>query len=240
MSIRRFAAFGGTAFRDFMWPRRCSGCGFRGVWLCDECAERHPVWQPPWCARCGVPEEFSCHCHELSGAIAAARAAGRHIDWLQRGVQLFKFRDEMTRAELFGPMIARAIADLPAPDLIVAVPLHPKRVQERGYNQAELLAERLSSDIGVPFLEEGVFVRSLNTPHQTGRSGIERRRNLAGAFEVRNSTAVAGRSVLLIDDVVTSGATVSTCASVLRGAGAARVTVASVSRAINVRVSANS
>jgi ComF family protein len=172
----------------------------------------------------------------LVGAISAARAVGQHTEWLQRGVQLFKYREELARAEHFGPLMARAIGDLLTPDVIVAVPLHRTRERERGYNQALVLAERLSDAVEVPVVGRGAFVRHSNTPHQTGRSALERRQNMANAFVVERPSEIAGLSVLLVDDVMTSGATMGACASVLRKAGAARIQVVTVTRAINVRL----
>lgn len=232
-ALRNVAAITGSAFRDFFWPRRCSGCGYRDVWLCDECLAKTPVWQAPWCSRCGIPVQFLCHCHELVSAISAARAVGHHTEWLQRGVQLFKYREELARADQFAPLMADAIVDLPVADLIVAVPLHRKREIERGYNQALLLAERISAEIGVPVADRGVFVRRANTRHQTGLSADERRKNLSNAFVVERPTVIAGSSVLLVDDVMTSGATMGACATIIRQAGAKHIQVVTVTRAIN-------
>lgn len=234
-AFQRYAAAGADALRDLAWPRRCSGCGFRGTWLCEACLDATPVWTPPWCERCGVPKEFGCHCHELAPAIAGARALGRHVEWIQRGVHLLKYRDEMARAECFGPLLATAIADLTRPDLIVPVPLHPNRELERGYNQAALIAEALSNTAVLPVIAPRVVVRSLDTPHQIGLAAHERQKNLVGAFAVTKPEAITGKHVLVVDDVLTSGATMAEIGRALRRAGAARVDVVTVSRAINVK-----
>ena len=234
MAIRGVAPIG-EAVRDLFWPRRCCGCGLRGVWLCDECRADLPIWTAPWCRRCGVPTSLPCHCGELDRAISAARALGPHEGWLQRGVQLLKYRDELARAEQFGEPLSAAIADLPAPDLIVPVPLHRRRELERGYNQARLIAESMSQVAGVEVASPNAVVRSVDTPHQTGLPAAQRRRNLDGAFTVADPGVIRGKRILIVDDVMTSGATLATLARMLRGAGAATVTAATISRAINIR-----
>lgn len=163
-----------------------------------------------------------------------ARALGEHDGWIQNGVHLLKYRDELARAEQFGPMLAHAITDIAKPDVIVPIPLHRARELERGYNQAWLLASSLAACSGIPVVENGVFVRSVDTPHQTGLPSAQRRRNLAGAFAVRDPDALAGKHVLLVDDVMTSGSTVAECARTLRDGGASAVATVTVSRAISV------
>lgn len=222
-----------SAVIELAWPKRCSGCGLRGTWLCEDCLDREPVWTTPWCARCGVPSGFRCHCDELAPAISSARALGQHNGWIQQGVHLLKYRDELARAEQFAPMLAQAVADVHPPDVIVPVPLHRTRELERGYNQARLLATSLSASSGIPVVDAGAFVRSVDTPHQTGLPSAQRRRNLAGAFSVRASDAFSGKRVLLVDDVMTSGSTVAECARTLRSGGACSVAIVTVSRALS-------
>ena len=194
-----------------------------------------PVWEAPWCDRCGVPIAYPCHCEELASSIRRARALGQHVDWIQHGVHLLKYRDELKRAEMFGPLLATVIADLPTPDVIAPVPLHPRREIERGYNQAFLIAESLAESSGHPIAAAGTIERSINTPHQTGLPAAQRRRNLSGAFVVRFPSLIQGKRVLLIDDVMTSGATMAECARTIRQAGASSVDIVTISRAINVR-----
>lgn len=133
-----------------------------------------------------------------------------------------------------GDLLAEAgVTLLPAgrADLLVPVPLHPRRQRERGFNQAALLAERVGRVWGRPVIASAL-VRTMATPPQTELSGEARRRNVRGAFAVVRPRQVAGRRVLLIDDVMTTGATVEACAAPLRGAGAAEVGVLTVARAV--------
>jgi ComF family protein len=118
---------------------------------------------------------------------------------------------------------------LQGPALIVPVPLHPRREVRRGFNQASLIARELARATGLR-LGEGVLVRRVDTPAQTGLPARARRHNVARAFAVRRASALSGRRVLLVDDVVTTGATVRSCARALREAGATQVSVLSMAR----------
>jgi ComF family protein len=112
---------------------------------------------------------------------------------------------------------------------IVPVPLHPKRRRQRGFNQAELLAAALARGSGLA-LSPGVLVRRKDTSPQAGLSSAARRRNVAGAFAVRHRSRVMGRTLVLVDDVTTTGATASACARALKDAGAAEVRLVTVAR----------
>jgi ComF family protein len=115
--------------------------------------------------------------------------------------------------------------------VLVPVPLHPRRRRERGFNQSELIARAIARTTGLA-VAEGALVRRTDGPPQAGLSAAERRRNVAGAFAVRRRTAVAGRAVVLIDDVWTTGATALACARMLRDAGAAEVRLLAVARVV--------
>jgi ComF family protein len=116
-------------------------------------------------------------------------------------------------------------------DLVVPVPLHPRRLRERGYNQASLLAQELGRRTGRP-CGEGALVRRKDTTPQYGLSAAARRRNVAGAFAVRRRGLIAGRVVTLVDDVFTTGATSYACARALKEAGAREVRLLSLARVL--------
>jgi ComF family protein len=124
------------------------------------------------------------------------------------------------------PAVARVLS--PGAEL-VAVPLHPRRHRERGFNQAELLAIALARGSGLD-LAQGVLVRRKDTPPQAGLSSAARRRNVVGAFAVRRRPRVNGRTLVLVDDVATTGATAGACARALAEAGAAEVRLLTVAR----------
>jgi ComF family protein len=126
--------------------------------------------------------------------------------------------------------MAQVLADAEKPDLIVAVPLHWSRMRLRGFNQAAVLAAELSTRLDAA-LDNRILLRKRATPPQTGLTRAERIRNLRGVFQVRSKDAVRGRSILLVDDVLTTGATVDACARVLRAAGASKVSAVTAARA---------
>jgi ComF family protein len=155
------------------------------------------------------------------------RSAVWYEGWVRPAIQAFKYEGEFARdrhlAELALPLLAEF-----GPNLLIApVPLHPRRLKERGYNQSEKLALRISIATGL--LITGALYREINTRHQVGLSGHERALNVRDAFLVEG-TDVAGRRVLLIDDVMTTGATLGACASALEDAGATWVSAITVAR----------
>lgn len=221
----------GWALREALWPSRCAGCGVRGLWLCEECYGQAPAWSPPWCARCGVPDAFGCRCRDVPPMLDAVRSVGLYRGWIETAVHQLKYGQESARSVHLGLFLARAIEDLGSIDLLAPVPLHRRRLSERGYNQSALLAEAVVHSTGIASLPD-VFRRTVDTPHQTRLSAQERRRNLAGAFEVLRVDQVAGRRVLIVDDVYTTGSTAAEFAAVLRRSGATWVGVATIGRAM--------
>lgn len=156
----------------------------------------------------------------------------RYRDGVRDGIHRYKFggRDHYARA--FGTLVAQCAADHLADQALSLVTwptLSKRRLRKRGYDQAELLARRVGEELGLP------VVKTLRKGHRPAQSGIQdaarRRANVLGAYEVLDPAAVAGKRVLLVDDVVTSGATLSECARVLRTAGAEAVCCATLARA---------
>ncbi len=191
----------------------------------------------PVCDGCGVPFEFDigsrcAQCLAKPHAFDAARAACLYDDTSREPILKLKHADRTDLAPLFARWLSRAARELiEDADAIAPVPLHPSRLLSRRYNQAAEIARPLSRLTGVPFLPDAL-VRRRATGTQGGRSGVGRKRNVAGAFEVpaRRARQVAGKRILLIDDVMTTGATAEGCARALKAAGAVRVDVAVVAR----------
>jgi ComF family protein len=193
----------------------------------------------PVCDGCGAPfaydqgEGARCvACLARPRAFAAARAACLYDDAAREPILKLKHADRPDLAGLFALWIGRAARELIAEaDAVAPVPLHPLRLLKRRYNQAAEIARPLARREGLAYLPD-VLVRRRATETQAGKSGSGRRRNVAGAFEVpaRRRGLVEGRRVLLIDDVMTTGATAEGCARALKAAGAARVDVAVVAR----------
>ena len=191
----------------------------------------------PVCDGCGTPFEYDtgarcAACVARPRAFDAARAACIYDDASRDPILKLKHADRLDLAPLFARWLSRAARDLlDTADAIAPVPLHPARLLSRRYNQSAEIARPLSRLAGVAYLPDAL-VRRRATETQGGKSGSGRRRNVAGAFEVPagRRAQVAGKQILLIDDVMTTGATAEGCARALKTAGAARVTVAVIAR----------
>jgi ComF family protein len=197
----------------------------------------------PLCDGCGAPFEYDvgsrcAACLAQPRAFARARAACLYDDASRDLILKFKHADRTDLARLFSHWIGRAAAELLAEaDAVAPVPLHPGRLLSRRYNQAAEIARPLARAHRLPFLADAL-VRTRATETQGGKSGSGRRRNVAGVFTVPDARRrqVDGRRVVLIDDVLTTGATAEACAKALLKAGASAVDVAVIAR---VREAAN-
>ena len=209
---------------DLIFPVDCLGCGRQGRFLCESCETSLPRLEQPFCSICAAPgAERLCHwCVAAPPAIDGIRAP-----YLMRGaardlVHGLKYRNLKASA----PEIARLLGDFLQPNsmpanVLVPVPLHSRRERERGFNQAALLTRELSRLAGMP-VESRALRRTRDTPPQVSLDSHEgRSNNIEGAFHC--APGLEGRSVLLVDDVVTTGATMSACAGALKDAGARSV-----------------
>lgn len=222
--LRAISAFG----IDLVYPRRCAGCGWRGRWLCPRCAGGIELFAPPWCPSCGIPTRLSCRCSPRLGSLDGVRSVGPFEGWLQGAIIGCKYHGEWARTAELAPLLAEVCASLPPIDALVPVPLHPSRLRQRGFNQSLLLARCAANDLKMPV--EELVLRTRRTDSQTQLSADDRGRNVEGAMAVGPGGAVAGRSFVLIDDVITTGSTLAACATVLRDAGARSVMAATVCR----------
>jgi ComF family protein len=197
--------------------------------------------EPPYCARLGIPFAYDAGPGLLSMEAIAdppaydrARAAVRYDDVARTLVHAYKYGDRLDLAHLMGGWMARAGRELLADaDGLVPVPLHWRRLWARRFNQSAALASAISSTTKVPVLH-GALKRVRATAHQVGLSKSERADNVQGAFRVPADlkAEVSGRRLVLIDDVLTSGATVDTCARALLRAGAAHLDVLVFARVV--------
>lgn len=217
---------------DLLLPRRCLVCGADGSLLCASCRVGLPRVEPPLCERCGAPTAWPVQrCRECTGrrlGFARARAAVAYDASVQRLVAGWKERGLRRLAEDAADLVADRITGLDA-DVVTFVPADRGRLAERGHHPAARLASSLAARTRLPF--EPLLMRARTSQRQRGLSLAERRRNVAGAFA---ATQQVGGTVLLVDDVYTSGATVSAAASALRAAGAARVDVVTFARTIRL------
>jgi ComF family protein len=208
--------------------------------VCPDCLDRlDPLPPEALCGRCGVPFENPAPLHgtPLCGLCRRgatpfewARGYGAYEGDLRRLVHLLKYSGMEELARPLGARLTSLLAQAGPADLIVPVPLFWWRRWRRGFNQSELLAREVSRRSGVE-LGRNVLVRRKDTPTQTGLTNRQRRLNVQGAFLVRRPDLVAGRTVVVVDDVITTGATVGACARALKRAGAARVVVVALGRA---------
>lgn len=214
---------------DVVFPRSCAGCG-AGPWpFCTICAGALIALAPPWCDRCGRPTERPvASCSDCPPAsIDLARSAFLFDGPARRAIHRLKFSGWGSVADALAGAIVAA-APLPT-DAVTWVPLGRTRLASRGYDQAKLLARSLAARTGAPALP--LIRRATDTGPQARRVGSERRRVLEGAFRPSGRRVPAG--VLLVDDVLTTGATADVCARVLREAGARRVSLVTVARAFS-------
>ncbi len=226
-------------FDDALMPRRCAFCGFRTVagerGICPGCSSDLP-WVRHACPHCAqpmaVPAGASCAACQAKPPPYIAAVAPLHYEFpVDAALKALKFRRKLYYADAFAELLADAAAGLDAGiDAVLPVPLHWRRRAVRGFNQAEELCRPLARRLALP-LVRGV-VRRRRTPAQSGLSARERHRNLRGAFLVRR--APGARHVLIVDDVITTGATVLHLALALRAAGVQRVSVLAVARAARV------
>lgn len=242
--LRRSAgAFAGLAV-DALLPPRCLACGCvveRPGALCPDCWEAVDFIAPPLCAACGYPFAFAMEAEALCPecirdrpAYDRARAVMTYDDASKRLLLGFKHGDRTDGAPAYAAWMARAGAALVAEaDLILPVPLHWLRLFRRRYNQSALLAQALARRCGLP-VATGLLRRTRNTPPQGHLPRGARRRNVAGAFAAAPGARarLEGRRVLLIDDVLTTGATVEVCARLLKRQGAAAVDVLVLARVL--------
>ena len=220
-SIRWFARLLAAILRFLWWLAHASADRLekQACASCDEPLRRRALW----CQLCSVsvlpaPPGIG------ADASPASHAFGLYGGALADALQRLKYRQRPDLARRLGLLVSQQLGPTLSgwPDVVVAVPLHPRRLARRGFNQAALLARPIAEGLAVA-LDSTSLERVIDTAPQATLDGEQRRRNMHGAFVVRDRTRVAGKRVLLIDDVATTGATLAACESALRHAGAVDV-----------------
>lgn len=232
---------------NLLYPETCVCCAApvaerRERGLCPTCFRRllDMKIKPPWCPACGLPQpQFSpgdawlcIPCSEQMPPFSGAVSFGYYASEMSRVIQAFKFRGRRNLAPRLSALLADRFFETWKPgdfDLVVPVPLHPKRRRERGYNQTALLAAPLARMTGLA-CGDNALLRVRPTVPQVGLLDSARRSNPKGAFACPDPAAIRGLRVLLIDDVMTTGATAAGAAEALTAAGALRVSVLTLAR----------
>jgi ComF family protein len=227
---------------NLLFPPQCMACRapVADSGFCAACWGSIAFLDGPGCACCGLPfavaldgDNLCAACLAKPPAFDSARAILAYDDASKGAILALKHADRLDLVPGFSRWLARAgRAALADCDLIVPVPLHRARLWQRRYNQAAELARRLSRDVRLP-TDPLALTRSRSTPSQGAMpSAKARRRNVQRAFKVPDPSRVAGKCILLLDDVLTTGATVESCARALKRAGAVRVHVLALARVV--------
>jgi ComF family protein len=232
-SLRRAASLAG----EMLFPPVCAGCGRYGDWVCHECERAIRRAGIGGCGRCGRPGPVAPACEHCLGVLPTGlrqvRAVWAYQRPIRESIHRFKYMGEFERGRDLGRRMAEHAPTLVGAqrlvDAVVAVPLHPRRYRERGFNQAAVLASQVAPALGcevVPAVE-----RTRYTVSQTGLDNAARIENMRGAFAVaRDAPDFAGATVLVVDDVVTTGATIGAVAAALLEAGVGEVVALAAAR----------
>ena len=219
---------------DWLYPEDalcplCRSERIDGTWLCRWCGDTFPWVRTPLCPLCGRPVEEEGPCHDCGTAeriFDSGVGAAVYRGEAKAAIRALKYSGARWHALWMGAMMGERVRVAGMrPECVIPVPLHPHRLKTRGYNQAGLLAEHAARYLELPLWED-VLMRSVDTPTQTRLGREERLANMHDAFGLLSSGGVAGREVLLVDDIMTTGATLEACAGYLKKAGAIRVDTA--------------
>lgn len=245
-ALPRLASLAAKSAMDTVFPPRCFSCeeltGAQGG-LCTACWEGITFISAPLCARCGVPfpygmgaESAECMpCLTSAPPYAKARAVFSYDDGSRRLITRYKYNDRTHATPMYAAWLARAGAELLAEvDVIIPVPLHRWRLLRRRYNQSALLAAGLARQTKKP-VRMTALLRTRHTPQQVGLTREQRRQNVEDAFAVpsRELEKIMGKTVLLVDDVLTTGATLESCTRALLDAGVSTVYVLTLGRTVD-------
>jgi ComF family protein len=229
-----------TLALDTVFPKICVICKKDGYFVCPECLTQTALYSGFYCPFCRkrVPSSESPECTPYCRTQSKIRAVFSLSEYSNPSVKelihQFKFNGVREIGETFGAELAeklsRSGADFEENFIIIPIPLHKKSMRRRGFNQSEILARTISEKLSVPLLT-GVLVKTKTTPHQTEtKNRHERLENLVGAFEITDKEEVSGKNIILVDDIITTGATLTECAKVLKRSGAKNIYGVAIAR----------
>ena len=229
-----------NALLDVILPPICHIChsfipNAERLHICPSCREQLPLVSSPLCPICGIPFAGIGNDHRCGACLThqphfdTARAPFLYEGAVRDLIHAFKYNRLTHLRHPLALLALEGLDECRDPHLIVPVPLHRSRLRQRGFNQAALLGSVLSRQLSLPMLPDAL-VRNRRTEPQIELSGAERRLNVKGAFSVKKPDLVAGKRILLLDDVMTTGSTMDECAKELKKAGAAMVIAATIAR----------
>jgi ComF family protein len=218
---------------DWIFPPDCPGCGKKGIRFCEDCQKLVLPLPDPLCPLCGEPvrlEGLCSDCIKESPSFDALRAYTLFDGEIRNALHRLKYRNDISLGGVLAPFLVELYSRQGwNVDVVTAIPLSKKRLRSRGYNQAERIARPFAAMIKKPYLTNAVH-RIIDTKSQIDLSLTERCVNVSGAFYA-NSMDVALKSVIIIDDVSTTGSTISECSRALKEAGAEKVYALTIARA---------
>ncbi len=220
---------------NLLLPQWCLGCGREGELICPSCRKNLPRVTSPICPRCGIPQSSGILCPgcvSWQQAIDGIRSPFRFGGVIRQAIHQLKYRNLRAITGTLAELLTDYITTNPIPgEVLVPVPIHQKRMRERGYNQSELLSRELGRLVKLPVVAD-CLTRQRHNPPQARTAGIsERWSNVAAAFTCRDHR-LKDKQIVLIDDVATSGATLDACASALKSAGASSVWGLTIAREV--------
>jgi ComF family protein len=228
--FRKFLDF----FLDLLFPPKCLLCKrLNSNLICPECLSQLTPFRGKTCSLCGVPLEGKDNrcpqCLRNPPYFDRGFFYGLYQGKLEEAILRFKYQDHPGLSAPLGKLLAEKFRETGVQvDLVTWVPLHQRKLKMRGYNQAELLARAISVNLGLPYGD--LLIKKKETKPQSRLSREERLKNVIGVFKPKSAVELQGKSLLLVDDVVTTGATASECARVLKEMGAEKVFVLSLAR----------
>lgn len=208
---------------DFIFPINCLNCGSEGAFICHNCFSQLPWLHPPCCLYCAQPSSPTpCRWCRISPLGLEGSTAPFVMEGpIKEAVLQLKYHQVRGLTAVLAGLMENAWRSKGlSVGLVLPVPLHPRRLRQRGYNQSELLAKALGKGLGLP-CDPSLLVRTRDTPPQVGLGRDDRVLNVQNSFH--SSEAVSGKSVLIVDDVATTGSTLSACADALRKSGVTSV-----------------
>jgi ComF family protein len=213
---------------EAVYVRTCAACDRRGEWVCRFCAAEIAPLSQAGCLRCGRDNTSICDCAMLPAEVERMRSVYPFAGWVREAIHRLKYAGERARAPMLADQVTHIVDQLEDMEGIIPVPIHPNRLRARGFNQSELLAKRISQTYGIPVMR--VLERVEDRGSQVGRNSYDRWTAVEGAFRCTSPISVRNRRVIVLDDVITTGATISSCAVTLGAAGASAVRGISIAR----------